>query len=161
MNNKPNPLLGQIIGAYQLFAGGYGALFFAVQIIRAGGASLGRLVFIALYVLVAYAGYALLKGRSNGVRLTVLAQALQVVRIASSSLAYAFLAGLAFWIELGTRGLQMPGLRFGVSFDWVIAGGFGSRGEGSPFTIGVNLIALAIVLYFLYGGKSGSRKKKR
>lgn len=153
-------MLGQIIGAYQLFAGGYGALFFAVQIIRAGGASLGGLIFIALYVLVAYAGFALLKGRSNGVQLTLFAQALQVVRITSSSFAYLFMAGLAFWINLGTGGLHMPGLSFGAFFRWMTTSGFGPRSGGEPFTVGVNLVSLAIVLYLLYGGP-GSKKRKR
>ena len=101
-----------------------------------------------------------MKGRSNGAALTVFAQALQVVRITSSSFAYVFLAGLAFWISLGTGGLKIPGLRFGVSFDWMTSSSFGSPGGGEPFTIGVNLVALAIMLYLFYG-KSGSKRRKR
>jgi len=99
------------------------------------------------------------KGRPNGVQLTVIAQALQVIRISSGSLAYSFLAGLAFWIELGTAGLRVPGLRFGDSFRWMTPGGFGAGAPSEPFTLGVNLVAAAILLYFLRGGRSGKKRK--
>jgi len=160
MRTKPHPLIGQILGAYQLLVGGYGALFFAVQIVRAGGASLGVLVFVAMYALVAYAGWALLKGRSNGPRLTVVAQALQVARISVSSLAYAFVAGLAFWIDVGTAGIRVPGLSFGASFRWMSVSGFGPGGGGESFTLGINLVAAAILVYFLYGRTGASRRKR-
>lgn len=160
MKSKPHPLAAKILGAYQLLAGGYGALFFLVQIVRAGGASLGGLVFVAMYALVAWAGWQLLNSRPNGAALTLAAQALQVVRIGSGSFAYTFLAGLAFWVTAGSGGLQVPGLGFGVSFRWMTAGGFGPRSGAEPFTIGVNLVAAAIVAYLLYG-RSGGRKRKR
>ncbi len=107
---------------------------------------------------VANAGIALLQGAAQRVQLTVIAQALQVIRISSGSLAYSFLAGLAFWIELGTAGLRVPGLRFGDSFRWMTPGGFGAGAPSEPFTLGVNLVAAAILLYFLRGGRSGKKQ---
>ena len=160
MRTKPHPLVGQILGVYQLLVGGYAALMFSYQIVRAGGASLGGLVFVGMYVLVAYAGFALLKGRANGARLTVIAQALQVVRISSGSLAYAFVAGLAFWVNVGSAGLQVPGLSFGTWFRWMTATGFGPRGDAEPFTIGINLVAALILVYCLYGRPGGSSRKR-
>jgi hypothetical protein len=160
MRTKPHPLVGQILGVYQLLVGGYGALMFTYHIVRAGGVSLGGLVFVAMYVLVAYAGFALLKGRANGARLTVIAQALQVVRISSGSLAYAFVAGLAFWINVGSAGLQVPGFSFGTWFRWMTASGFGTRVEAEPFTVGINLVAALILVYFLYGRSGASRRRR-
>lgn len=157
MRAKPNPLVSQILGVYQLLVGGYGALFFLVQIVRAGGASLAGLIFIGMYALVAWAGWRLLKRRPDGPILTAVAQGLQVVRVASDSFAYAFVAGLAFWVDLGSRGLQVPGLGFGVSFRWMTASGFGPGSGAGTFTIGINLVAAAILLYFVYGRS----KKKR
>lgn len=157
MKSRPHPLGRKIIGAYQLIAGGFGALFFAVQIVRAGGASLGGLVFVAMYALVACAGVALWRGRPRGVPLTLLAQALQVVRISSRSFAYTFVAGLAYWVEVGTSGLRMPGLSFGDIFHW--SSGFGPQRESTPLAVGINLVAAGILAYFLYG-RSG-RKTRR
>lgn len=160
MKSKLHPLVARILGVYQLLVGGYGALFFAVQIIRAGGVSLAGLVFVALYILVAWAGWQLLKNRPNGATLTLVVQALQVVRVSSGAFAYAFLAGLAFWVTVGSSGLDVPGLGFGTSFRWMASSGFGPRPTAEPFTIGVNLVAAAIVAYLLYG-RTGGKKRKR
>ncbi|HPP25936.1 MAG TPA: hypothetical protein PLV57_05415 [Phycisphaerae bacterium] len=149
----------QILGAYQLLTGGFGALYHAVLIVRAGGASLGGLVFVGLFALVAYAGYALLKNRSNGPQLTLVAQALQSVQISSSSFAYRFVAGLAFWVTLGSTGLGISGLDFGAFYRWMTASTFGTTRSAAPFTVGINLIAAAIVVWLLYW--SGSKKKRR
>lgn len=157
MRAKPHPLISQILGVYQLLVGGYGALFSLVQIVRTGGASLAGLIFVGMYALVAWAGWRLLKRRPDGPMLTAIAQGLQVVRVASSSFAYAFLAGMAFWLDLGSGGLQVPGLGFGVSFRWMTVSGFGPSSGTGTFTIGVNLVAAAILAYFVYGRSKRKR----
>jgi hypothetical protein len=157
---KPGLLTRQILGAYQLLTGGFGTLYHAVLIVRSGGASLGGLIFVALFALVAYAGYALLKNRSNTGQLTLVAQALQSVQISSGSFAYLFVAGLAFWVKLGSAGLQIPGLDFGVLYRWMTASSFGPGSSAAPFTVGINLVAAAIVAYLLYWGGGGKKKRR-
>lgn len=142
--------INQAIGLYELITGGFGALWFGFAIIRSGGVSLIGLVFIALYVLVAWAGASMLRGRPNGVTLSIIGQAAQVLRLSVGGFAYVFLAGLAVWLGIGGEGVS-------VQTDFATRFHLAWGSSGRPFAMAVNLVPLAIVLYLVYGGR---RKKK-
>jgi len=138
--------LGQAIGLYELITGGFGALAFLFLLIRSGGISLAGLVFIALYVLVAWAGVLMLRGRPNGVKLSLIGQAAQIVQLSAGGFAYLFLAGAAVW-------LRLSGGRLAVHTDFGARFNFTSNSSGGPLALAVNLVPLAIILYLVYGGR--------
>jgi hypothetical protein len=149
----------QVVGAYELVVGGFGVLWLCLQVLRSGGASLYGLVFLALYALVAGAGYSLVKGRAGGVRLSLVAQAVQVIQVTSTSLSWLFLAGVAWWLEIGGRGVHLSGLDLGTRFHLAISSGFGPSRTALPFSIGINLVP-ALILACLACSRPGGRKKR-
>lgn len=151
--------LRQIIGLYELLTGGFGTLFLVYSILLAGGGSLPALVFLALYALTALAGWWLWKGRPAGVRLSIFAQAAQLVSLSARWIRFTFNAGLALWLHLGSAGLRLDhGLGPQFNFGW--ATGWGPSWQPYPVAIGVNLVAMAILLYLLMGGRKSSRKRR-
>jgi hypothetical protein len=154
-----NRTLRQIIGVYELLTGGFGGLWLAYSILLAGGGSLAGLVFFALYVLTGLAGWWLLKGRAGGVRLSIVAQAMQVPYISLSSLMFYFTAGAALWLRIGGEGLWLDS-EFGTRFNFSLLSGFGPGRQTFPLVLGVNLVPLAVLVYLVYAGRGKTRKRR-
>jgi hypothetical protein len=142
----------QIIGWYEVACGGGALLWFGYAAITTSGAGGWVLVFLGLYALTTVAGFRLARQRSGGRLLSVLAQAAQVVRISTARFEYLFLAGGALWGEAGSNRLGFHP-QLGLAFKFKQVSGFGPQFVDQPWLVGVNLVALAIILYLLTTGR--------
>jgi hypothetical protein len=147
--------LRRIIGLYELLTGGYGCLWMVYSILLAGGGSLAALLVLCLYILIALAGFSLWNDRPKGRPLSIVAQAVQALSISAGWFHYLVTAGLSLRLVLG------GGLHFHHSFDtnfhlgWT--SGFGSGSHPFPYELGVNLTALAMLVYLIFSGKNARK----
>jgi hypothetical protein len=157
MEVKLRKYMLQVIGWYEVICGGGALLWFGYAAVMTGGLGGWGLVFLGLYALMTVAGFRLAQQRSGGTVLSVLVQAMQVVRISTVRFEYLFLAGGAVWGEVGSN-------RFGfcpqinAAFRLKLISGFGPQFVDQPWLVGVNLIPLAIVLYLAIIGRKMADK---
>lgn len=148
----------RLIGLYELLTGGFGTLFLVYSVLLAGGGSLIALIFLAMYALTALAGLWLWSNRPAGIRLSIISQAAQTLSVSAGSIAYLFTAGIALWVRLGRGGLDFDH-DFGTRFRLGIVTGFGPGSSPYPYSIGINLLPLAILLYLWFGARTKSGKR--
>ncbi|WP_166242665.1 sulfite exporter TauE/SafE family protein [Paenibacillus turpanensis] len=109
-------------------------------------------IFFGLYLLVAAAGYFILKDKRHGRKLTVWVQALQIPSFSILGLSYKFIAGLS--VSLGLQ--LVPNLNMGLNF--YILNQFNlsfSNGHHQLF-LSINIVPI-LILYFLYKNRTEYR----
>jgi hypothetical protein len=109
------------------------------------------LLFLAGYLFAAcalgiYAGVLLWRDRRPGYPLSIVAQAVQIPLVVSSTVSYALIFGFGVWIYYTRSG---DGWDAGINFRLGELHQFYILGEGLPVSIGINLVALcfAVILW--------------
>jgi hypothetical protein len=94
----------------------------------------------AFFGFLGWAGYRLGSGHPDGIRLSLLAQGLQIPRLFTAVVTYSLYGPLAATVELGVEAWR-------VGFNVEVGGG-GSLGLGGPMTetiVGVNIAAVIVL----------------
>lgn len=100
--------------------------------------------FALLYALSLYAGIELWKEKRIGYKLSIFSQAIQVPLFASSYVIYNFFSAISLSVLFS---------EFGPSIKFLIGNSFslGFVRPDVPFAFGINLVALAILIYLVHG----------
>lgn len=104
-------------------------------------AVIGFSLFACIFLLGIVSGLALVDRLRIGIILSAVYQALQIPIVSSSSATYRLLSGLQI-------GIQWRESRVGITFDCG-AGYFFGWMQGAPFQIGINVLALGLLIYLL------------
>jgi len=104
-------------------------------------------IFLGLYVLSFIAGLFLWRHHPIGVKLSLVVQILLIPVFTIASLLYKFVSGLQLGFAIYSSSGFAPGFRFLIFFGstWQIS----TWARGEPFLLGVNIIAVLIILYLL------------
>lgn len=97
---------------------------------------------LVAYALIAIAGYVLYKKKKNGVKLSLIAQAIQIPNIAIAGFSYFFTAGAHVFMTLQDMSFN---LSFYLGSQWDIA----YYPTNYNIVLGVNIVAFALFLYLL------------
>lgn len=127
-----------------------GACSFFWMMIPALGGGVGILFFllVAFSIFSIISSVSLWRGRAFGISSGLLIQALQIPVVFSSRFDYQLVSGLGVIIGTG------PAEHFNrlaklAEFDFKWITGFPNPGDGAPFGIGINLVALAAFIWLL------------
>ena len=104
------------------------------------------LLFLVLYALLVFAGVGLWRLRPGGGVLSVALQLAQVVHLALPRFAFLFFGGLGLIVGFGTDGLSASPF-WGARFRLAITHGWGTASEAHPWSVSLNLVALACAVY--------------
>jgi hypothetical protein len=132
----------KIIGLYQLITGIFGFIFILIQITKALTSIhvfFTFLVGLLLFAGVAYSGYALLNSLKNGVKYSLLSQALQVVSFTAGGIQYLFSASNYIYLLVQNK----VSLEF---HDKIIEYNISRVSDLFPFEIRIYLIPLLFVV---------------
>jgi len=100
--------------------------------------------FAVLYAVCLYAGVELWKERRRGYTWSIFSQALQIPLLASTFVIYNFFSAISLSVLMS---------EFGPSIKFLLGNSFslGFMRPDVPFAFGINLVALFIMIYLIYG----------
>ncbi len=145
--------MNKLIAAFEIIGGVIGIVMGVMPLFKLEGVQgpTGEVVayfaiclgFALLYALSLYAGIELWKEKRVGYKLSIFSQALQVPMFASSYVIYNFFSAISLSVLISELG---PSIKFliGNSFS------LGFVRPDVPFAFGINLVALAILIYLVH-----------
>lgn len=101
-------------------------------------------LFVAAYSLMAYAGVQLWRDKTLGLRLSMVAQIIQIPFIQSSYIAFRLYSPLTFYTIFSENGFMNN--VFGLGSDSVLS----FPGMELPFSVGINLIAVLLLIFLIF-----------
>ena len=153
--------LNKLIAAFEIIGGAIGIVMGVLPLFRLEGIQgpTGEVVayfaiclgFAALYGVSLYAGVELWKEKRIGYTLSIFSQALQVPMFASSYVIYNFFSAISLSVLVS---------EFGPSIKFLIGNSFslGFVRPDVPLAFGLNLVALAILVYLVHKLRKNNRK---
>jgi len=135
-------VLTRIIAVFEVVGGVLGLVMSLVLTMSARLDSTSAAVFIAPNCLAVYGGILLWRGAGRGYVISSALQLAQLIRFSSSFLFYEFVLGFAFTVGAGVRSF----------FFYPKIGSTGLIAlahTGAPFRIGINVVAVAALIYLL------------
>ena len=145
-----------VIAAVQMVGGTLGLAWLGWTVFSSGQSGVGPAVFAGLYLLGVVAGIVLWRQRPEGIGLSMLFQAVQLLSLKCASGAYAFVAGLMIELCFGTAGFDL-GCSLGSSFRFRYTSGFSAAGEAGPWMIGINLLPAVFLIVLALAAVHGSK----
>lgn len=140
----------RLVAALELVGGVWGLVRAAGMLIRTGYSNVGIVIAAIMAVIFGVflvAGARLWLGRSGGVALSILVQALQLPHIVTSAFGYLFGAPVSFAVGLAGSGHPM------FSGLWHPGFGLSINSEVEVAWLGVNLVALAALVLLIRFGR--------
>lgn len=148
----------RVIAAVQMVGGTLGLAWLGWAVFSSGQSGVGPAVFAGLYLLGVVAGIVLWRHRPEGIGLSMLFQAVQLVSLKCASVAYAFVAGLVVELCFGTAGFDL-GCAVGSSFRFRYTSGFGAAGEAAPWMVGINLLPAVFLIVLALAAVNDSKPR--
>lgn len=156
MEAKKNKL-NRIISIYEMVGGvvGFGATIFLIfqilpQLLSEEVPLSYQVLSVAIlfyaiggYLLSFFAGLFLWKQEKKGITLSIWSQIMQIPTFAIAGFSYLFVSGLEFFLI--TEGVYSMNFATYLGSHWDIS----YNPEGAPFFIGINFIAIAILVYLM------------
>lgn len=142
------------IAVYEILTGlimSVNILFFLIEADAAGTSIIKNILFLFLYVGVAFAGVLLWKKKSKGLMLSIVAQSLHLITFDIIRIAYRFTGLIDFFIYFRSGE--------GVGFNGYVGGryAFSVFDEAAASMFGVNIVAIILLVILLKAKGEGSR----